>query len=96
MSYSAFFLGLAQLIFIFNFFWSIAAGEKSGTAIHGRPPPSSGRHPRRPRMGTSLRAGGYRGPYEYSLPGATDFFPQHEPGPETASPIPGNPQPQHA
>jgi cytochrome c oxidase subunit 1 len=80
MSISAFLLGLTQLIFIFNFFWSMFAGRKAGrnpwdstTLEWDTPtPPPHGNfdHP----------IAVYRGPYEYSVPGADkDFSPQSEP-----------------
>jgi cytochrome c oxidase subunit 1 len=79
-SISAFLLGLAQLPFIFNFFWSIFKGRKTGrnpwnaTTMEWQapsPPPHG-------NFDTELHA--YRGPYEYSVPGADkDFTPQTEP-----------------
>ena len=79
ISFSAFVTMSAQLLFYFNFFWSIK---------HGKPAE------RNPWHGTTLEwsvstpvphdnfAGDYptvyRGPYEYSVPGAADdFIPQH-------------------
>ena len=74
-------LGLFQIPFIFNFFWSIKTGRSRSTTIRGRRPRSSGR--RRRRRGTATSSTEpivYRGPYEYSVPGAaTDFTPQFEP-----------------
>jgi cytochrome c oxidase subunit 1 len=79
ISYSAFLLGLAQIPFIINFFWSIWNGQKIGrnpwdatTVEWDAPsPPGHGNfdHP------LSI----HRGPYEYSVPGADkDFSPQTE------------------
>ncbi len=74
-------LGLAQLPFIFNFFWSIRHGKKTGsdnpwqaTTLDWQTatPPPHGNFAHAPVV--------YRGPYEYSVPGhATDFTPQNEP-----------------
>ena len=74
-------LGLAQIPFIINLFWSIKHGEKvksdnpwhSTTLEWQTPtPPPHGNFARPPHI--------YRGPYEYSVPGHdTDFTPQNEP-----------------
>jgi cytochrome c oxidase subunit I len=80
MSVSAFILCLAQLPFIFNFFWSIFNGKKvpndnpwdSTTVEWDTPsPPGHGNFTKEIVV--------YRGPYEYSVPGADkDFTPQTE------------------
>jgi len=74
-------LGLAQIPFIINLFWSIKHGEQvksdnpwQSTTLEWQTstPPPHGNFAVAPRI--------YRGPYEYSVPGrATDFFPQNEP-----------------
>ncbi len=74
-------LGLAQIPFIINVFWSIKHGEKvkndnpwDATTLDWQTPtpPPHGNFERAPHV--------YRGPYEYSVPGhATDFTPQNEP-----------------
>ena len=73
-------LGIAQIPFIINLFWSIKHGEKVGdnpwhaTTLEWQTPtpPPHGNFAEPPRI--------YRGPYEYSVPGhATDFTPQNEP-----------------
>ncbi len=74
-------LGLFQLPFIVNFFWSIWAGKKvendnpwlATTLEWSAPsPPGHGNFLTEPVV--------YRGPYEYSVPGAAkDFTPQFEP-----------------
>jgi cytochrome c oxidase subunit 1 len=78
-SWGAWTLALFQLPFIFNFFWSIWRGEKVGenpwdaTTIEwaAPSPPPHGNF-----LGTPEA---YRGPYEYSVPGAArDFVPQFE------------------
>ncbi len=83
MSISAWCLGLAQIPFIINFFWSIKRGEKVGDnpweattldmAATTSPPLAHGNFVQIPEV--------HRGPYEYSVPGAKrDFIPQHERG----------------
>ncbi len=74
-------LGLAQIPFIINLFWSIGHGEKvksdnpwQATTLEWQTPtpPPHGNFATPPRI--------YRGPYEYSVPGHTgDFVPQNEP-----------------
>jgi len=73
-------LGIAQIPFIINLFWSIKHGEKVGdnpwqsTTLEWQTPtpPPHGNFATPPRI--------YRGPYEYSVPGHdTDFTPQNEP-----------------
>ena len=83
-------LGLAQIPFIINLFWSIKHGEKvasdnpwNSTTLEWQTPtpPPHGNFDRPPRV--------CRGPYEYSVPGhAADFTPQNEPEILTPSPIP--------
>jgi cytochrome c oxidase subunit I len=73
-------LGLAQIPFIINFFWSIKHGKKvdSDNPWHATTldwqtptPPPHGNFAKTPVV--------HRGPYEYSVPGhATDFTPQNE------------------
>jgi len=78
-SWGAWLLGLFQIPFIFNFFWSIWKGEKvtenpwQATTIEWSAPSP-------PPHGNFLGAPqAYRGPYEYSVPGAPkDFWPQYE------------------
>ena len=80
MSWSAWFLGLAQIPFIINFFHSIWFGKRVGnnpwdstTLEWAAPsPPPHGNFLETPTV--------YRGPYEYSVPGAdSDFTPQNVP-----------------
>jgi cytochrome c oxidase subunit 1 len=78
ISLSAFGLGAAQLLFIGNFFWSLARGPRAEqnpwrantlewTAVS--PPPHGNWGPRLPVV--------YRWPYDYSVPGvAEDYIPQ--------------------
>ncbi len=81
MSVSAWLLGLAQIPFIINFFWSMKKGKKveenvwQATTLEWAattsPPLAHGNFARIPEV--------YRGPYEYSVPGApTDYLPQNE------------------
>ena len=94
MSYSAFLLLAAQIPFIFNFFWSMKKGEKVGrnpwqaTTLEWVAP-----SPPLPHVNFDTELTVYRGPYEYSVPGAsTDFTPQNQPGDATPSadgPAPG-------
>jgi cytochrome c oxidase subunit 1 len=72
-------LGIAQIPFIINLFWSIKHGEQVGdnpwraTTLEWQTPtpPPHGNFAEPPRV--------YRGPYEYSVPGHdADFTPQNE------------------
>jgi cytochrome c oxidase subunit 1 len=78
-SWGAWIMALFQIPFIFNFFWSIWKGEAVGdnpwqaTTIEwsAPSPPPHGNFVAAPQA--------YRGPYEYSVPGAPkDFVPQYE------------------
>jgi cytochrome c oxidase subunit 1 len=81
---AAIMLGVVQIPFIINFFWSINHGEKvtsdnpwQATTLEWQTPtpPPHGNFAKIPEV--------HRGPYEYSVPGhATDFTPQNEPDPE--------------
>jgi len=81
MSISAWCLGLSQIPFIINLFWSIWKGKKVGSnpweattlewAATSSPPIAHGNFAEVPTV--------VRGPYDYSLPGAAqDFVPQHQ------------------
>lgn len=81
MSVSSWLLALAQIPFIINFFWSLFYGKKvqsdnpwQGTTLEWAAPTPPGH-------GNFLSAlTVYRGPYEYSVPGADkDYSPQWEP-----------------
>ncbi|MFQ5525650.1 MAG: cbb3-type cytochrome c oxidase subunit I [Thermoanaerobaculia bacterium] len=85
MSMSAFGLLAAQLPFIVNLFWSIKRGKRVGAnpwqattlewAAAPSPPVGHGNFHESPVV--------YRGPYEYSAPGASDgFLAQNAPGKE--------------
>jgi cytochrome c oxidase subunit 1 len=87
MSYSAFLLGVAQIPFIINFFWSAKKGEKVGRNPWGAttiewsapsPPVGHGNFDQEIEV--------HRGPYEYSVPGAeSDFILQADPATEKGS-----------
>ncbi len=80
MSVCAWLLGIAQVPFIVNFFWSMRRGRSAGanpwqattldwSATHS-PPLTEGNFASAPEV--------FRGPYEYSVPGsAADFLPQN-------------------
>jgi len=80
ISYGAWFLGIAQIPFIINFFWSIRNGKKvesdnpwNATTIEWQTPTPP------PHGNFSKPIEIFRGPYEYSVPGhARDFTPQSE------------------
>ena len=83
MSYGAWTLGFFQIFFIFNFFWSIRHGKQvddnpwQATTLEWQAPspPPHGNFTTPPEA--------YRGPYEYSVPGApTDFTMQGQAGPD--------------
>jgi cytochrome c oxidase subunit 1 len=80
ISTASFLLGVAQLPFIFNFFYSIFRGEKAtsdnpwdATTLEWQtptPPPHG-------NFAEPMKV--YRGPYDYSVPGAAaDFIPQNK------------------
>ena len=81
ISTAAFLLGLAQIPFIINFFYSLVAGEKvksdnpwDATTLEWQTPTPPGHG----NFAEPVRV--YRGPYEYSVPGgARDFLPQNDP-----------------
>ncbi|MBM3836868.1 MAG: cytochrome C oxidase subunit I [Verrucomicrobia bacterium] len=81
ISWAAVCLGLAQIPFIINFFWSIKHGQKvtsdnpwDATTLDWQtptPPPHG-------NFATAPQA--HRGPYDYSVPGSSkDFSPQNQP-----------------
>jgi cytochrome c oxidase subunit I len=87
MSVSAWLLGVAQIPFIVNLFWSIWKGRKVGdnhwdatTLEWGAAPSPPIAHGNFATIPTVVR-----GPYDYSVPGAPrDFIPQHVAHPEEA------------
>jgi cytochrome c oxidase subunit I len=78
-SWGAWIMALFQIPFIFNFFWSIKRGEVTdanpwhATTIEWAAPSPP------PHGNFAVAPEAYRGPYEYSVPGAArDFVPQSE------------------
>jgi cytochrome c oxidase subunit 1 len=80
MSHAAWTLGAFQLLFLINFFMSLKTGKPAGPnpwnattldfAATTSPPLAHGNFATEPHV--------YRGPYEYSVPGASsDFTPQN-------------------
>jgi cytochrome c oxidase subunit I len=86
ISIAAFVTAGAQLLFVFNFFWSLWKGEKApmnpwnATTLEWTipsPPPHDNFGGHYPSV--------YRGPYEYSVPGAQeDYIPQNIPPAQVA------------
>jgi cytochrome c oxidase subunit I len=91
ISLAAWSLGVAQIPFIINFFWSINNGKKaltdnpwSATTLEWQTPtpPPHGNFDKPVEV--------FRGPYEYSVPGhVSDYTPQNEP--EKSGSTHGNP-----
>lgn len=81
--------GLAQLLFIYNFFKSAVAGERA----EQNPWKANTLEWTTPVKGIHGNWAGplpvvYRGPYEYSVPGREeDFYPQHIPGDDDISEV---------
>lgn len=92
ISHAVWALGLAQIPFIINFFWSINRGKKITSDNPWQATTLEWQTPTPPPHGNFDKpVEVFRGPYEYSVPGhATDFTPQNEP--PTPEQIPhGNP-----
>ncbi len=85
ISIAAWCLFLAQLPFIFNFFWSIKNGRPAGSDNPWEATTLDWQTPTPPPHGNfAVTPHVYRGPYEYSVPGhAKDFVPQNEPDKKT-------------
>jgi len=81
ISHAAWFLGLAQLPFIINFFYSMFKGRKVTSDNPWGSTTIEWQTPTPPPHGNFARpVEAHRGPYEYSVPGAaTDFTPQTQP-----------------
>jgi len=81
MSVSAWILAVGQIPFIINFFWSIWRGKKVTSDNPWQATTLEWATPTPPGHGNFLHpVAVYRGPYEYSAPGAArDFLPQWEP-----------------
>ncbi len=81
ISHAVWFLGLAQLPFIINFFYSMFKGRKVTSDNPWGSTTIEWQTPTPPPHGNFARpVAAHRGPYEYSVPGAaTDFTPQTQP-----------------
>jgi cytochrome c oxidase subunit I len=81
ISHAAWALGLSQLPFIINFFWSIRKGKLAASDNPWEATTLEWQAPTPPPHGNFVKVPHvYRGPYEYSVPGhASDFTPQNEP-----------------
>jgi len=86
ITFAAFFLGTAQLIFLFNFFWSMRKGERAGenpwdaTTLEwttASPPPHGNWTGNTPQV--------VRWPYEYGIGGDSEDFLMQAAGGEKAS-----------
>ena len=88
ISKAAWALGLVQLIFVFNFCWSIIRGRKVPNDNPWDATTLEWQTPTPPPHGNFIKEiTVYRGPYEYSVPGADkDFTPQSEPPAGTPAP----------
>jgi cytochrome c oxidase subunit I len=92
ISHAVWALGLAQIPFIINFFWSVNRGKKVTSDNPWDATTLEWQTPTPPPHGNFTKPlEVFRGPYEYSVPGhGTDFTPQNEP--ENPQPIThGNP-----
>jgi cytochrome c oxidase subunit 1 len=81
ISIAAWCLGLAQIPFIINFFWSIRHGKRVTSDNPWEATTLEWQTPTPPPHGNFTKPiEVHRGPYEYSVPGASkDFTPQNEP-----------------
>jgi len=81
ISHAAWFLGVAQIPFIINFFWSIKRGRKVNSDNPWEATTLEWQTPTPPPHGNfDKHIEVHRGPYEYSVPGHDkDFTPQNEP-----------------
>jgi len=81
VSTGAWFLGIAQIPFIINFFWSIRNGKKVTSDNPWDATTVEWQTPTPPPHGNFIKPIEVRrGPYDYSVPGhAADFTPQSEP-----------------
>jgi cytochrome c oxidase subunit 1 len=79
--YAAVLLGIVQIPFIINLFWSITRGEPAGSNNPWEATTLEWQTPTPPPHGNFLTPPEvHRGPYEYSVPGhIEDFTPQNEP-----------------
>ncbi len=89
MTLSAFALGLSQLVFAYNFFYSLIAGPKApDNPWHANSLEWSATTSPPPYFNFERLPTVYHAPYEYSVPGvATDYLPQTQPRPSEAGPL---------
>jgi cytochrome c oxidase subunit 1 len=89
MTISAFGLGLTQLLFAANFFYSLFAGPKApDNPWHANSLEWSATTSPPPYFNFAKIPTVYHAPYEYSVPGiAGDFLPQTQPRPTEAGPL---------
>ena len=82
MTFFVWVLAIAQLPFIFNFFWSLFKGTKADSDNPWKATTLEWSCPNKPPHGNFVEEPvAYRGPYEYSVPGhEDDFTPQFERG----------------
>ena len=80
ISHAAWCLGLAQIPFIINFFWSLTHGKKVTSDNPWESTTLEWQTPTPPPHGNFLETPHvYHGPYEYSVPGQSkDFIPQNQ------------------
>ncbi len=80
ISHAAWFLGIAQIPFIINFFWSIRHGQKVTSDNPWHATTLDWQTPTPPPHGNFIgEVAVHRGPYDYSLPGQqSDFAPQNK------------------
>jgi cytochrome c oxidase subunit 1 len=88
MTYSAFGLGLAQIPFAINFFYSLVLGPKAGpNPWHANSLEWAATSPP-PHYNFQTIPTVYHPAYEYSVPGmASDYLPQTVPRPPEAGPL---------
>lgn len=81
VSHAAWALGLAQIPFIINFFWSLKNGKKISSDNPWEATTLEWQAPTPPPHGNfTIVPHVHRGPYEYSVPGQSkDFTPQNQP-----------------
>lgn len=81
ITHAAVLLAIGQIPFIINFFWSIARGQKVTSDNPWQATTLDWQTPTPPPHGNFAQTPvAYRGPYEYSVPGAKqDFTPQNQP-----------------
>jgi cytochrome c oxidase subunit 1 len=89
MTFGAFSLAISQIPFILNFFWSMRRGRRITSDNPWHATTLEWATPTPPPHGNFVvEPVAYRGPYEYSLPGADkDYTPQWEKAPGQPEPV---------